>query len=51
LGIVYRRDRPLRELAHKFIELLRADTDFSENGAPAPILQPAAHNNGAESWR
>jgi DNA-binding transcriptional LysR family regulator len=51
LGIVYRRDRPLRELAHKFIELLRADTDFSENGALAPALQPVAHNNGAESWR
>lgn len=51
LGIVYRRDRPLRELARNFIDLLRAETDFVEEVVVAPALQPATHNNGAESWR
>jgi DNA-binding transcriptional LysR family regulator len=49
LGIVYRRDRPLRELARKFIELLRADAEFSENGVPE--MQSATLTNGAEGWR
>ena len=51
LGIVHRRDRPLRELARKFIELLRADTDFTDDAVSVPALQPAAHNNGVENWR
>lgn len=52
LGIVYRRDRPLRELARKFIELLQADTDFADVPVTPTALEPAAHNsNGAESWR
>lgn len=51
LGIVYRRDRPLRELARNFIELLRADTDFVDEAQQLPAFQPASHNNGAESWR
>lgn len=52
LGIVYRRDRPLRELAKKFIELLQADTDFADAPVTPAALEPAAHNNnGAESWR
>ena len=51
LGIVYRRDRPLRELARNFIELLRADTEFTETVAPLPSYQPTTHANGSESWR
>lgn len=51
LGIVYRRDRPLRELAKRFIELLQADTDFADVPVIQPTLLPAAHNNGTESWR
>jgi DNA-binding transcriptional LysR family regulator len=51
LGIVYRRDKPLRELAKKFIELLQADTDFAEVPVTQPALEPATHNNGAETWR
>ncbi len=51
LGIVYRRDRPLRELARNFIDLLRADTDFVNEVQPLTPFQPASLNNGAESWR
>jgi hypothetical protein len=51
LGIVYRRDRPLRELARTFIELLQADTDFADAPVMPTALEPAALNNGAESWR
>ncbi len=52
LGIVYRRDRPLRELARNFIDLLRADTDFANDAVVLPTLQPASSlNNGAGSWR
>jgi DNA-binding transcriptional LysR family regulator len=52
LGIVYRRDRPLRELARNFIDLLRADTDFTNDAVVLPSLQPASSlNNGAGSWR
>lgn len=52
LGIVYRRDRPLRELARNFIDLLRADTDFANDEVVLPTLQPASSlNNGAGSWR
>jgi DNA-binding transcriptional LysR family regulator len=50
LGIVYRRDRPLRELARKFIELLQADTDFADVPPIQPALQSATHN-GSENWR
>lgn len=50
LGIVYRRDRPLRELARNFIELLRADTDFADVAA-APALQSTVGTNGADNWR
>lgn len=52
LGIVYRRDRPLRELAKRFIELLQTDTDFAEAPAISPTLEPASHtHNGADNWR
>lgn len=52
LGIVYRRDRPLRELARNFIDLLRADIDFANDAVVLPTLQPASSlNNGAGSWR
>jgi DNA-binding transcriptional LysR family regulator len=52
LGIVYRRDRPLRDLARNFIELLQADTDFADVSATPTALETAAHNShGAESWR
>ncbi len=52
LGIVYRRDRPIRELSRNFIDLLRADTDFENDPLGFPPLQPASTlNNGTGSWR
>ncbi|QEG37649.1 LysR family transcriptional regulator [Bythopirellula goksoeyrii] len=50
LGIVHRRDRPLRDLARNFVELLQADSEFSDRCPVEQTLETASSNNGNNHW-
>ncbi|TWU30266.1 LysR family transcriptional regulator [Bythopirellula polymerisocia] len=51
LGIMHRRDRPLRELANNFIELLQSDPEFSDPPNFSEALQAVSANNGVTHWQ
>ncbi len=51
LGIMHRRDRPLRDLAQNFIQLLRSDPEFADPPVCSDSLQPVSANNGASHWQ
>ncbi len=51
LGIVYRRDRPLRELAQNFVNQLQIEHEFEETANPSQTQQAASLKNGTHHWQ